>query len=46
MLKMDGDTSHIRVVITMIRREETELDDIIAEMNQEVTSRVLAVQMN
>jgi 5,10-methylene-tetrahydrofolate dehydrogenase/methenyl tetrahydrofolate cyclohydrolase len=46
MLKMDCDTSGIPVVTWMTRQEETEFEEILAEINQDASSGGIAVQMN
>jgi PleD family two-component response regulator len=46
MLKIDSDTSAIPVVTWATRNEESELEDIIADVNGDSSSQTIAVQMN
>jgi AmiR/NasT family two-component response regulator len=46
MLNMDRDTSDIPVVTWMTRHEETEFEDLLAQMNENWSSPPVAIQMN
>lgn len=46
MLKIDRDVSRIPVVTCATRREESELEDEIAELDQDSPSPSLAIAMN
>ena len=46
MLKLDRGTSAIPVVTWMERREVTELEDLLAQVNQDWSSPVVAIQMS
>ena len=46
MLSMDRDTSDIPVVTWMTRHEETEFEDLLAQLNQDWSSPRVAIQMN
>ena len=46
MLNMDRDTSHIPVVTWMTRHEETEFEELLAQLNQDWSSPRVAIQMN
>ena len=46
MLNMDRDTSDIPVVTWMTRHEETEFEDLLAQMSQNWSSPPVAIQMN
>ena len=46
MLNMDRDTSDIPVVTWMTSHEETEFEDLLAELNHDWSSPRVAIQMN
>jgi hypothetical protein len=46
MLSMDRDTSDIPVVTWMTKHEETEFEDLFAQLNQDWSSPRVAIQMN
>jgi len=46
MLQMDRDTSEIPVVTWMARHEMSEVDDFLAQINQDWSSPAIAIQMN
>jgi len=46
MLSGDPDTSRIPVVTWMTRHEETETEDLLAQLNQDWSSPRVAIQMN
>lgn len=46
MLSMDRETSDIPVVTWMTRHEETEFEDLLAQLNQDWSSPRAAIQMN
>ncbi len=46
LLNIDTDTSGIPVVIWTIRREESEFEDIVAEVNRDSSAQTVAIQMN
>ena len=46
MLNMDRDTSAIPVVTWMTRHEETEFEELLAQLNQDWSSPRVAIQMN
>lgn len=46
MLSMDRDTSDIPVVTWMTKHEETEFEDLLAQLNQDWSSPRVAIQMN
>ena len=46
MLKIDGDMAGIPVVTCAIRRDDRELEDIIAGLNRDSSGQTFAIQMN
>jgi hypothetical protein len=46
MLNMDPDTAGIPVVTWMTRHEETEIEDLLAQINQDWSSPAVAIQMH
>ena len=46
MLKLDRDTSDIPVVTWMTRHEETEFEELLAQLNHDWSSPRVAIQMN
>ena len=46
MLKLDRDTSDIPVVTWMTRHEETEFEELLAQLDQDWSSPRVAIQMN
>ena len=46
MLSMDPDTSGVPVVMWMTRHEETEIEDLLAQINQDWSSPRVAIQMH
>lgn len=46
MLNLDRDTSDIPVVTWMTRHEETEFEELLAQLNEDWSSPRVAIQMN